>query len=153
MDLKSFLSAKSKKRPAVSCQVVGINYRELSIEDRREQEEAFLNLLRSLAPYMDEQGVDCPIHVAMPAADLRAAPTDVAAAGSASVIIAIRDGEVVFRVGVDASCWIGAPAAMADGIGYSGLDLSLLLPCVPDMAGLTADISLSSKGDDGHAVR
>lgn len=48
VDLKSFLSARRKRRPAVSYQVGGINYRALSPEDRREQEEAFHSLLRSL---------------------------------------------------------------------------------------------------------
>ena len=48
MDLKSFLSAKSRKRPAVSHQVGGINYRALSLEDQREQEENFHTLLRAL---------------------------------------------------------------------------------------------------------
>lgn len=49
MDLKAFLSATgSKKRQPISYQVSGINYRALSAEDQREQEEAFLGVLRSL---------------------------------------------------------------------------------------------------------
>ena len=48
MNLKSFLSAKRAKRRAVSYQVGGINYRALSPEDRREREEAFHLVLRSL---------------------------------------------------------------------------------------------------------
>ena len=104
--------------------------------------------LRTLepAPYMDEPHADCPGRVTMPAADLRAALQDVVAAGSASVIIAIRDGKAVFGGDDDTSCWIGAPAATTDGIGYSRLDLGLLLPCVSDVAGLAAEISLSPKG-------
>lgn len=48
MDLKSFLSAKSKKSTPITYQVNGINYRALSPDDQREQEEAFLTILRSL---------------------------------------------------------------------------------------------------------
>ncbi len=51
MDLKSFksfLSAKSKRADPISFQVSGINYKALSPEDRREQEDAFLALLMSL---------------------------------------------------------------------------------------------------------
>ena len=48
MNLKSFLSAKRAKRRAVSYQVGGINYRALSPDDRREREEAFHLVLRSL---------------------------------------------------------------------------------------------------------
>ncbi len=104
--------------------------------------------LRTLepAPYMNEPHADCPGRVAMPAADLRAALQDVGAAGSVSVIIAIRDGKAVFRGDDDTSCWIEAPAATTDGIGYSRLDLGLLLPCVSSMSGLAAEISLSPKG-------
>ena len=48
MDIRSFLSARSRTRPSVSYQVGGINYRALSREDQREQEDAFLNLVISL---------------------------------------------------------------------------------------------------------
>ena len=104
--------------------------------------------LRTLepAPYMYEPEAGGSGRVAMPAADLRAALEDVGAAGSTSVIIAIRDGEAVFRGDDDAGCWIGAPAATTDGIGYSRLDLGLLLPWVPNAAGLMVDISLAPKG-------
>ena len=50
MGLKSFLAATAtkSKKPAISYQVGGINYLALSPEDQREQEESFLNLLRTL---------------------------------------------------------------------------------------------------------
>ena len=50
VDVKSFLAAKSKKKEhkRISYQVNGLNYWALSLEDRREQEVNFLNLLRLL---------------------------------------------------------------------------------------------------------
>lgn len=48
MDIKALLAAKSRKEDLISYQVNGINYKALSPEDQREQEDRFHDLLRSL---------------------------------------------------------------------------------------------------------
>lgn len=84
--------------------------------------------------------------VSMQAADLHATLEDVRAAGVDVVVIAADKGEALFSGEGASDCWITAPDATATGIGYSKLDLGLLLPCIPKMKDCMATITLSPKG-------
>ena len=104
-----------------------------------------LRLLEA-AGYMDEPAASHIGEVSIPVADLRLALQDVRAAGTSSVVIVIDGGDVIFRGEGASDCRIGVPAAEATGVGYSRLDLDMLMPCIPNLDGRTATILLAPKG-------
>lgn len=83
--------------------------------------------------------------VTIPAADMLTALEDVAAAGLDVVVITIDDDTVLFRGDKAADCRIAVPTAKPEGIGYSRLDMALLMPCIPRMDCIVT-IQLSPKG-------
>lgn len=100
-----------------------------------------------IAPeYFGEPVTEGTGKVIMPATELRAVLGDVEATDAKTVIIAVDDGAAQFNGEGASDCWITADGAEATGIGYSKLDLELLLPCIPKIKDCMAAIDLSPKG-------
>ena len=101
--------------------------------------------LRPMLPptYMDEPAAVGTGEVTIPADELCAALEDVRAS---SVAIAVDKGDALFRGEGASDCRITVNASASSGMGYSRLDLDLLLPCMRGLDGRAATISLSPKG-------
>ena len=97
-------------------------------------------------PYMDEPAAAGTGEVTIPADEMCAALEDVRASGASSVAIAVDKGDALFRGEGASDCRITVNASASSGMGYSRLDLDLLLPCMRGLDGRAATIPPSPKG-------
>ena len=81
--------------------------------------------------YMDEPRTTPTGTITVPSYDLRLALEDAMAAGADMVVIMLEGDDAVLRGEGTADCRIILRDAVHTGMGYSRLDASLLLPCVP----------------------
>ena len=99
-----------------------------------------LRLLHSPG-YLEEPSASHTGEAAMPAAGLREALEDARAAGATSVVVTADRGAVLLRGEGAADCCISIHGSRSTGTGYSRLDNTLLLPCVPDSGGCTLSLA------------